>query len=188
MGDATANVFVGQVYQFQQDNDIFPDGSGLADNLSDFVGAIEISPKKYINISYRTRLNKDNFVPRRNELGWRLGVDALNVSGEYVFFDQEDEEDVNKREEVNASLRAQLSRYWRTRIFGKRDLRNGTNRILGVGLTYEDECLEFGIEYSHRDFNDRDIEESDAVFFRIAFKTLGKVETGFKHRAGNIGG
>ena len=188
MGDATANVFVGQVYQFKQDKDLFPDGSGLADNLSDLVGAIEISPKSYINLAYRTRVDVDDFAPRRNELGWRLGVEALNISGEYVFFDQDDEEDVNKREQIRASLRAQLSRYWRTRIFGTRDLRDGTNRILGVGLTYEDECLEFGIEYSHRDFNDDDIDESDAVFFRIAFKTLGQVETGFKHRAGNFGG
>lgn len=188
MGDATANIFVGQVYQFKQDKDVFPDGSGLSDNLSDLVGAIEISPKSYINLAYRTRVDVDDFAPRRNELGWRLGVDALNLSGEYVFFDQDDDEDVDKREQVRASLEAQLSRYWRTRIFGTRDLRNGTNRILGVGLTYEDECLEFGIEYSHRDFNDDDIEESDSVFFRIAFKTLGKVETGFKQRAGNFGG
>lgn len=186
--DQTASFFIGQVYQFKTDKDVFPDSSGLEDNLSDFVGAVDISPKQYINLTYRTRLNRDDLTPRRNELGWRLGVDALNVSGEYVFFDQEEEEDVNKREEINAILRAQLGRYWRTRIFGKRDLKSGTNRILGVGLTYEDECFEFGIEYSHRDFNDDDIEESDAVFFRIAFKTLGKVETGFKHRAGNFGG
>jgi LPS-assembly protein len=187
-GDATANVFVGQVYQFQTDDDVFSDSSGLGDNVSDFVGAIEISPKQYIDLSYRTRLNKDDLTARRNELGWRLGVDALNVVGNYVFFDEESSEDVDTREEINTALRAQLSRYWRTRVFGTRDLRSGTNRILGVGLTYEDECLEFGIEYSHRDFEDDDIEESDSVFFRIAFKTLGKVETGFKHRAGNFGG
>jgi hypothetical protein len=55
-------------------------------------------------------------------------------------------------------------------------------------LIYEDECLEFGVEYTHRDFNDKDVEESDAVFFRVAFKTLGKFETGFKQRAGTFGG
>ncbi len=186
--DATANFFVGQVYQFKQDKDVFTDGSGLEDNLSDFVAAVNISPKEYINVGYRTRLNKDTLTPRRNELGWQLGVDALNVSGEYVFFDQVDDEDLNRREEITTTLRAQLSRYWRTRIFGRRDLRSGTNRVLGVGLTYEDECLEFGIEYSHRDYNDDDIDELDAVFFRIAFKTLGKLETGFKHRAGSVGG
>lgn len=186
--DQTANFFVGQVYQFEQDKDIFPNGSGLSDNVSDLVGAIEISPREYINLSYRTRLNKDNFAPRRNELRWRLGVDVLNVSGSYVFFKQESFEDVGKREEINTTLNAQLGRYWRSRVFGKRDLRTGVNRILGVGLIYEDECLEFGVEFSHRDFNDKDIEESNAVFFRVAFKTLGKFETGFKQQAGSFGG
>ena len=53
-------------------------------------------------------------------------------------------------------------------------------------MTYEDECFEVGIEYSREEFRDDDITPEDRVFVRVAFKTIGEVKSGFKHRQGQI--
>jgi LPS-assembly protein len=188
--DASAMVQAGQSYSFKQHGDLFPQSSGLKDNLSDFIGAVRISPKKYVELLWRTRLDKDTLTFRRNELGANVGVDALKLDTTYIFYDSSKDDSgstqFEEREEISATLNAQLSRYWRTRFFGVRDLTGDTNRTLGVGVTYEDECLVVGVEYSREDFREADIAPEDRVFFRVAFKTIGEVETGFKHRQGEF--
>jgi LPS-assembly protein len=50
-------------------------------------------------------------------------------------------------------------------------------RSAGIGFTYEDECLVFTSELTRTFFRDRDVRPTDAVVFRVTFKTLGEVAT-----------
>ena len=51
------SVFLGQRYRLKADS-TFIAGSGLEENLSDFVARLNIFPNKYLDILYRTRLDK----------------------------------------------------------------------------------------------------------------------------------
>ena len=180
-----ASVFVGQTYLFNDQKE-FSGRSGLADGFSDYVGVIRAAPGPYFDVLYRFRLDKDDYVARRHELGSTVGVDAIRLSTSYVFFDREKDSELDSREEVAFSLRTQLSRHWRSRIFGTRDLTGGgAQRDLGVQLAYEDECLFFAVEYVRNDIEIDDVKPSNAVFFRIGLKTLGEVGTGFKFGGGS---
>jgi LPS-assembly protein len=186
--DAQAALTVGQVYRFQKDDNLGQE-SGLQDEFSDYVSAVRLSPGEYIDVLYRNRLDKQDFSARRHELGADVGVDVLRLDTTYVLFEDNEESDLQGREQLDFKLTSQLSRFWEARIFGIRDLEGaGTQRLLGLRLTYEDECLVFAIQYSREDFEDRDLEPTDAVFFRISFKTLGDVGSGFKSRGGRLGG
>ncbi len=179
-----ASVFLGQTYLFNDQKET-SQITGRVDGFSDYVGMVRATPSKYFDVLYRFRLDKDDFVARRHELGSTVGVDALRLSTRYVFFDKDEDKEFQSREEVSFSLRAKLSRHWRSSVFGTRDLTGGgAQRDLGVRLVYEDECLFFAAEYVRRDIQVDDVKPGNAVFFRIGLKTLGEVSTGFKFGGG----
>lgn len=175
----SATTFVGQSYRFGVD-DLFPTGSSLGGRFSDIVGGLRISFPPWLSIVYRTSIDSDNFSFRRNELSFSGGVEAIRLSGGYVFFDQVENSELPGREELSLNLSGRLTRYWRARVFGLRDLaEDGGQLVLGAGLTYEDECFLFGATWTRERFDDRDLRPSDTFFFRIALKTLGDVGAGF---------
>ncbi len=176
----SASVFVGQVYRFRDDNS-FPNRSGLNTNVSDVVSAVQLSPSSYLDLVYSNRLNNDDLDPVRHELTTSAGVDALNASVSYVRLQGEPENDLPFREEVGFGLNTKLTRHWRSRVFGTRDLQgNGSWRSIGARLMYEDECFFFGTEFRRRDIDDGDVDASNTVFVRLGFKTLGDVGAGYR--------
>ncbi len=180
---ASASVIVGQAYRFKQ-SDVFPNGSGLDENFSDYVAAVDLSPARYFDLLYRTRIDKDDFSPRRHELGARIGVDAVSLDTRYVYFagNNESNDEFNKgREEVSFNLRTRWTRYWSSQIYGIRDLSGGgVWRRAGLRVLYEDECFEASAEFRRKDYSERDLQPSNAFIVRIGLKTLGAIGGGIK--------
>jgi LPS-assembly protein len=182
--DRRASVFAGQVYHFVDDR-VFPEGSGLENNLSDLVTAVDLQPDPLVDLTYRNRIDVARAAARRHELQGRLGPKTLRLGASYVRYDSDPEAGFAKREEVDFGLVSQIDRYWRTRISGARDLtEDGSWRELGIRFTYEDECFLFTVGYAREDIEDRDIKPRDVVFVRLGFKTIGDVGAGFGSRQG----
>ncbi len=182
--EARASLFAGQSYHFFDDR-LFPEGSGLENQLSDLVTAVNLMPDPLFDLSYRNRIDVSRAAARRHELQGRFGPKTLRFGASYVRFDSTPEAGFPKREQVSFGLTSQLDRYWRTRIAGVRDLTGGGPwRELGIRFTYEDECLLFTIGYAREDIEDRDIEPRDVVFVRLGFKTIGDIGAGFGSREG----
>ena len=176
-GGGATTVLVGQSLRAKKD-DTFVSGSGLEDRFSDIVARVQVRPGDYLDLVYRARWDKDNLAARRNEVGLSAGPSSLRLSADYVFLAAQEDSEFAPREELAVALNAQLSRYWRTRISGIRDLTgDGAMRSAGIGLTYEDECLIFTSQLTRTFFRDRDVRPTDAVVFRVTFKTLGEVAT-----------
>ena len=182
-GASSASVFVGQSYSFFQDN-TFGQGTGLQDNVSDIVSSIDLVPVPWLDVIYRNRLDHSSLAFRRNELTTRVGVDALRIGATYVRYQAQPENDLQGREEAQYTLDSQLTRFWRSRIFGITDIRADSQREIGLRLVYEDECFLFSGEYARQNFKDRDVEPSNVFFFRVGLKTLGDVGSKFKPGGG----
>ena len=176
-GGGATTVLIGQSLRAKTD-DTFVSGSGLEDRFSDIVARVQVRPANYLDLVYRARWDKDNLAARRNEVDLSAGPSALRISADYVFFAAQEGSEFAPREELTVALNAKLSRYWRTQISGIRDLTgNGAMRSAGIQLTYEDECLVFTSDLNRTFFRDRDIKPTDAIIFRVTFKTLGEVAT-----------
>ena len=173
-----ASAFVGQSYQFYRDK-TFGEGTGLEDNVSDIVSAIDLSPAPWFDLLYRNRIDHASFDFRRNELTALVGGDAARFGTTYVRYDGQPQNQLQGSEEVQYTVDMRLTRLWRTRFFGVTDLQADTQREIGVRLIYEDECLFFSTQLARRNYRDRDLKPSDSVFFRLGFKTLGDVGVGF---------
>jgi len=173
----SVSALVGQSYRLHED-DSLPEGSGLEDQMSDYVGRLQVSPGKYLSLGYRTRLDHDDLAARRNEFSMSSGTDPVKLSLSYSFFDQLEGSEFTEREQISSYLETRLTRFWRTGFSLVRDMTQGTGgwRTIGLRLAYEDECFLFTTDVRREFYQDRDLNPETVVLFGLSFKTLGDVQ------------
>ena len=176
-GGGTTTIVLGQSYRLKNDS-TFQSGSGLEDHFSDYVGKIHVSPGSHLDLTYRTRMDKDSLEFRRHELEFSGNYSILDYNANYVFFDRQEGSEHEGREELSYSLGSDITEYWRTKFSGVTDLSDdGGQRSLRLGFVYEDECLTFDTSISRTFYLDRELRPTDAILFRVYFKNLGEVTT-----------
>jgi LPS-assembly protein len=173
-GGYTSAMF-GQSYRANE-NDTFAGGSGLEEHLSDYVGRVTVTPNRYLDLTYRYRLDNDDFSARRNQVTVDAGsLNTLRVSSSYVHFtDDAGSEQFDEREEFYFQAERQFSQYWSGRAYGRYDIDQSDPLEYGIGFVYEDECFIFDGRVRRTFYQDQDLGESDEFLFRLVFKTLGE--------------
>lgn len=172
---------IGQSYRLTDEPTLFPDGTGLNAQWSDFVGRTEVRYNDFLKFTHRFRLDKDNFAVRRNEVDATLGSDRTYVELGYLRLNRDIDfnfEDLQDREELRAAGRFAFARQWS--IFGSAVV-NLTDREedpsfiadgfeplrTRLGIAYADDYLEFRLTW-RRDY----IQLADALSgnsFRLYF-------------------
>ena len=156
---------IGQSYRLTREPSIFPDGTGLTDRFSDIVGRTRVRYGRFIDLTSRFRLDKDNFALRRSEVDLTVGTDLTYVQVGYLRLNRDISptvEDLRDKEELRLAGRWQVHRYWS--VFGSTvvdmtgeeedplALSDGFDPVRHrLGITYEDECLELGVAWK-RDY------------------------------------
>ena len=174
--DIEIAALAGQSYRVRRQTGIFADGLGLADKLSDIIGAVDISWRDWLQLSYEGQFDKDGLSARRNEIVARLGATRFRLDVGYLHIrrgiDQSGRED---REEVRFDANLRATRRWN--LFGGliETLTRGAEPIeWETGVLYRDECcLEFGVTVRKRFTQDRDFRPGTSVIFRIRLRGLG---------------
>ena len=176
----------GQSYRLAEKPGVFPVGSGLDRQLSDYVGRTSFRLGRKLDITHRWRIDKNSFAIRRNEIDATVGSRRTFAEIGYSRLNRDIAlEDLPDREEVRAGGRVQVSRYWS--VFGSAilDLTSRRDDLLSladgfdpvrhrIGIAYEDECLEFGISW-RRDYTQvRDVARGNTFGLRLALKNLGR--------------
>ncbi|MGB3805990.1 MAG: LPS assembly protein LptD [Erythrobacter sp.] len=177
---------IGQSYSFSNQRDIFPDGTGLSERVSDFVGRTEVRFRNNLTFTHRFRIDKDSFELRRNEIDAAIGSQRNYVEIGYLRLDRDIQtvEDLQDREEIRAAGRFTIGRYWSVFGSGVFNLTSAQEDPLfdsdgfepirtRLGIAYSDDCLEFGATW-RRDYTtagDAERGNSFQVFF--ALRNLG---------------
>ena len=179
---------IGQSYRLSDKEIIFPQGTGLSDRFSDFVGRTTVKFGRRLNLVHRFRLDKDNFAIRRNEIDAVVGGRKTYATIGYLRLDRDISpavEDLRDREEVRLGARVAFANYWS--IFGSTviDLTGRQEDPLSMadgfepvrhrlGVAYEDECLEIGLTW-RRDYDATgDFRRGNTFLFRVALKNVGR--------------
>ena len=156
---------VGQSYRLSDKPALFPDGTGLSEEFSDFVGRTEVRFRDFLRLTHRFRLDKDGLAVRRNEFDAAIGTDRTYLEVGYLRLNRDVDltfEDLQDREEVRTAGRIAFARFWS--VFGSavvnltdreedpRFTNDGFEPLrTRLGVAYADDCMEFGLTW-RRDY------------------------------------
>ncbi len=178
---------IGQSFRLEApDPGLFPEGTGLSERVSDFVGRTEIRFRNLINLTHRFRLDKDDLTIRRNEIDAAIGSRRTYLEVGYLRLDRNIQtvEDLNDREELRVAARIAIGRKWSVFGSGVFNLTNADEDPIfqpdgfepirtRFGVAYQDDCLEFGATW-RRDFIDAgDARRGNAFQLFFALRNLG---------------
>ncbi|MXO74488.1 LPS assembly protein LptD [Altererythrobacter aerius] len=178
---------IGQSYRLSNRESILPDGTGLSERLSDFVGRTQVRFRDFVKFTHRFRLDKDGLAVRRNELDATVGSSRTYAEVGYLRLNRDISpliEDLRDREELRFAGRVAFANYWS--VFGS-GVFNLTDRFedptlnsdgfdpvrTRLGVAYQDDCLELGLTW-RRDFVDQgDARRGNAFQLYFALNNLG---------------
>ena len=177
---------LGQSYRLDADRDIFPDGTGLSEKVSDFVGRTEIRYRDFLKLAHRYRVDKDNLAVRRNEFDATVGTSRTYAEIGYLRLNRNIDtiEDLQDREELRSAVRVAFANYWS--VFGS-GVFNLTNREedptlasdgfqpirTRLGVAYQDDCLEMGATWRRDYISAGDARRGDTFQLYFSLKNLG---------------
>ncbi|MEP6240999.1 LPS assembly protein LptD [Erythrobacter sp.] len=177
---------IGQSYRLTNEEEIFPDGTGLSDKFSDFVGRTEVRFRNFVSFTHRFRLDKDNFAVRRNEIDATVGSQRNYLEFGYLRLNRNIQtvEDLADREELRAAARFTIGRNWSVFGSGVFNLTNededpvftpdGFEPIrTRLGIAYRDDCIEFGATWRRDFISFGDAEEGNSFQVFFSLRNLG---------------
>lgn len=172
-------IFLGQSYRFDENDNSFNEGSGLSDQRSDYVGQISASIGETLDFDYRFQLDDDNFASQRHELDTMARFDRLELGALYFFINGLEGTDLDKsREQIRPLARLRFYDDWWMTGAARYDLGEDEGlRRAAYGVEYLGQCLTFSF-IAERTLTDDDTGDSDTeIMFRIGFKNLGEFES-----------
>lgn len=152
----------------------FVNGSGLADNESDLVGAIIFQPWKELSLSYETRVKDDFSAINRQEAVASLSLDTLSASVSYLDFAAEPAYGLTTRQHwVSSNARVALSKGWS--LFGglTYDFMADVMTQKTLGVEFDCQCMNFKLSYTGTE-DSVSHAKADQVMMSVEFATLGK--------------
>ncbi|MEL6707375.1 MAG: LPS assembly protein LptD [Pseudomonadota bacterium] len=177
---------VGQSYRFEDQEQIFPDGTGLSERVSDFVGRTEVRWRNFIQFTHRFRIDKDNLAVRRNEIDAAVGSKRTYVELGYLRLNRNitEVEDLQDREEVRAAARVAFDRNWSAFGSGVFNLTDADEDPVfqpdgfepirtRLGVAYEDDCIEFGLTWRRDFISAGDAARGNSFQLFFALRNLG---------------
>lgn len=185
LGGTTFDGLIGQSYRTNKDS-LFPEASGLHDEVSDIVARASFSPNSWLNLTYRTRLAHDNLATRFADALATVGVSKFSINGGYIYttdnpytlFDQPMPPPPTSpvfipRNEITFGASSNWGQYrFSTSI--RRDLQ--TNQMVGVGANaaYEDECFILAFQFYRRYTSFNGDNGATTALIQLTFKTIGQ--------------
>lgn len=179
---------IGQSYRISRRGAIFPEGTGLSGRVSDIVGRTRIRYGRFIDLTHRYRVDKDNFAVRRNEVDLTFGGEQTYAQIGYLRLNRnidETVEDLRDKEELRAAARIKFAKNWS--VFGATvlDLTGKDEDPLSVSdgyepvrhrlsIDYEDECIALGLAW-RRDYERiGGFREGSTFSFHISLKGISR--------------
>ncbi len=185
--DFALDATIGQSYRIDRRSTILPDGTGLSDRLSDFVGRVQVRYKDFLTVTHRFRLDKDNLAVRRNEIDATIGDRRTYAEIGYLRLNRNvtaGVEDLRDIEEIRLGGRIGFARYWS--VFGSTNIDltgkgdDPTSTLSGyepvrhrLGLAYEDDCVQLGFTWRRDYQTSGDARRGNSFQLRLVFKNLG---------------
>jgi LPS-assembly protein len=179
--------------------------SGLDSTRSDYVARLLIQPNRNFSLTTRARFDPNDFTQQALEVGFTgkfAPLLPLTTSVTYASYAAQPDLGYDRREGLLTSAKLNLTPNWSltgstlfdlsrssdifvSAALGGSSATNSKSQSawdpasLGVGISYDDECMSFGIAYSVKP-NDTPVSgttstTNQTVLLKLEFKTLGQI-------------
>ncbi len=185
LGGTTFDGLVGQSYRTYKDN-LFPAASGLHDQVSDLVARGTFAPTKWLDLTYRTRLDAKTSATRMVDAVASVGTPRFRVSGGYTYsaFNSYNyylqappppagSPFYSPRNEVSFAASSAWDKY-RISAFARRNLATNQMVAYGADLIYEDECFILDLKFNRRYTTYLYENGATTLLLQFTFKTVGQ--------------
>ncbi|HVC62634.1 MAG TPA: LPS assembly protein LptD [Acetobacteraceae bacterium] len=187
LGGTTFDAFIGQSYRDGKDS-LFPEYTGLHDQVSDIVGRVAFSPAPWLDVMYRTRLDHRTLVTRMADAVFSVGVPRFRLNGGYLYttydpftlFDSAppptpatDPSFFQARDEISLGASSNWGPY-RFSTFVRRDLTHNEMVAVGADAIYEDECFVMDVKFYRRYTSIQNDGGATTLLILFTFKTIGQ--------------
>ncbi len=171
---AHGSLMVGQSYQFNKNN-AFTAGSGQTSQLSNVVGALDISPSSALDLLYRFQVQTNPLSFLRQEFGMHLNAGPFDIGVDYAFLNGSinDGSTLGEQQEFNAFARATINDNWSVFLSGRQDLESNQTLEYGGGVTYTNECITLSLLGSRSNYSTEELTPDTRFLLLISFKNLG---------------
>ncbi|MCL6609296.1 MAG: LPS assembly protein LptD [Geminicoccaceae bacterium] len=164
---------VGQSFQVRR-NDAVPADSGVNKNFSDYVGRVDLRPSEFLDLSYRFRLDRQDFEFRRSDLFASFGPSRLRFEvGWLRLSDEPTGLAPRSREELRAGVRLQMTESLAIAARTRRDLNEGRTVSNLFGLLYTHPCFVLVAGLEQRFTTTGDLDEETSFKIRLSLTNLG---------------
>lgn len=185
LGGTSFDGLIGQSYRLE-DNNFLPTGSGIEDRVSDVVARATFAPTKWLDVAYRTRLNKDSLNIRMADTTASIGTKEFRMSAGYTYSTYNPYtlyavappprpagDYYTPRNEITLGVSSLFDKYHFTGIT-RRDLASGQMVSVSAVAGYEDECYIFDLIFQRRYTSLANDNGATAFLFQMTFKSLGQ--------------
>ena len=173
----SAFVTLGQSYRLTN-TELFPQGSGLEENHSDYVGQLEATFQNQLYLDYRFQMN-DQFSNQRQEAQLAVVQDQFETGVSYLSAPAIAGTGLNRnREQIGLNYVQKLTPKWSTAVSTRHDLSSNSGLLnAGLALQYKNECLRASLR-GERDLTDRSLGGSEnKIMFSVGLRNLGGYDT-----------
>lgn len=174
------DVFAGQSYRFDDEDNPFPQGSGLNLRTSDLVGQIAGMYSGRVGMNYRFQLASDNLSSQRHEFDGYANWDRLALNGRYLYATSLEDTSIEEaREQVEAIASLNLTKQWRFNTGALYDLGEDPGlRKAAVGIDFLGCCMSISMLAERNLTSDSSGDNGTEIKFRVGLQNLGLIESG----------
>ena len=173
-------LFFGQSYRFDDNDNPFPEGSGLSQQKSDFVGNVSVGIGPKLQLNYGMQFDSENLQSKRHEIDATTQTEKFDLSARYFYANALQGTDLDEsREQITLSGRYRFTDKWSVLGGSQYDLAEETQglRRLKYGLDYQGQCVNFLVTGQRTLTRDSSGDNGAEFIIRLGLKNLGEFET-----------
>ncbi len=172
-------VFLGQSHRFDQNNNPFPEGSGLNDQDSDYVGQVSLDLGSYLNADYRFQLENTNMTSQRHEVELSSYIGPVGLYSRYFYANALQGTDLDEsREQIYTGGTLRLTDRWGLHGAVRYDFgENEGLRQANYGVDYTGQCINVSVTGERTLTADSTGDSGTEFMVRVGLKNLGEFQT-----------
>jgi LPS-assembly protein len=172
-------VFLGQSHRFDKNNNPFPEGSGLSDQSSDYVGQVSADLGGYLNADYRFQLENANMSSQRHEVELQSQLGPVGLYTRYFYANAVEGSDLTEsREQILGGGSFRITDDWAVNGSVRYDLGEDPGmRQATYGVDYIGQCMNVSLIGQRNLTTDSSGDSGTEFMIRVGLKNLGEFQT-----------